>query len=71
MKVEVPAFERYLASVRQIGVQRPMRADHAAYERFMDEFHAAFPNATGDEYVRFKHVVAVAAGVLITYHEND
>lgn len=70
MKVEVPAFERYLASVRQIGVQRPMRADHAAYERFMAEFHQAFPQATADQYVRAKHVAAAAAGVLIGYREQ-
>ena len=70
MKAELPPFERYLASVRQIGAHRPMRADHAAYERFMAEFHAAFPNATGDEYVRFKHVAAVAAGVLVGYGEK-
>jgi len=70
VKVEVPAFERYLASVRQIGVQRPMRADHAAYERFMAEFHQAFPRATADQYVRAKHAAAAAAGVLIGYGEK-
>ena len=66
----MPAFERYLASVRQIGVQRPMRADHAAYERFMAEFHQAFPQATADQYVRAKHVAAAAAGVLVWYGEK-
>lgn len=70
MKVEIPPFERYMASVRQIGVQRPMRADHAAYERFMDEFHQAFPQATADQYVRAKHVAAAATGVLVGYAEK-
>lgn len=58
------------ANVRTIGFQRPPEPDHAAYERFMAEFHVAFPQATGDEYVRFKHVAAAAAGVLIGYREN-
>lgn len=67
MKDDVPPFERYLACVRAIGAQRPMQADHAAFERFMAEFHQAFPQATADQYVRAKHVAAAAAGVLIGY----
>lgn len=64
-------FEQHLRTMSALGLQRGPVPDHDLYERFMGEFHQAFPNATGDEYVRFKHVAAVAAGVLITYHEND
>lgn len=63
MRVEVPAFERYLASVRQIGVQRPMREDWACYERMKAEFIAAFPGATPSEYQRAMQTIAKAAGV--------
>lgn len=63
MKVEVPAFERYLASVRQIGVQRPMRADWACYERMKAEFVAAFPGATPSEYQRAMREIAKGLGI--------
>lgn len=63
MRVEVPAFERYLASVRQIGVQRPHRADWTAYERMKREFCAAFPDATPEEYQEAMQTIAKAAGV--------
>lgn len=67
---ELSAFERHLRNVRAIGVQRPPEPDHAAYERFMGEFHRAFPDATVDEYVRAKHAAAAAAGVLVGYGEQ-
>jgi len=66
---ELPPFERHLLRVRQIGLHRPSAPDHAAYERFMGDFHRQFPDATADQYVRFKHVAAAAAGVLIGYGE--
>ena len=69
MSVELPPFERHLLRVRQIGLQRPQAPDHGAYERFMGEFHRDYPDATADQYVRFKHVAASAAGVLIGYGE--
>lgn len=68
--VELPPLDRWLARVRQIGAHRPHRADYAAYERFMAEFHRAFPQATADQYARAKHVAAAAAGVLIGYGEK-
>jgi len=70
VKDELPPFERYLAGVRAIGMQRPQAPDHGAYERFMDDFHGEFPAATVDEYVRAKVAAAQAAGVLIGYREN-
>lgn len=69
MSAETDPFERHLLRVRQIGLQRPQAPDHAAYERFMGDFHRQFPYATADQYVRAKHVAASAAGVLIGYHE--
>lgn len=68
--IELDPFERHLRAVRAIGAQRGPGADHAAYERFMDEFHRDYPGATADQYVRFKHVAAAAAGVLIGYREK-
>lgn len=70
MNAETDPFERHLRVMRAIGAQRGPEPDRAAYERFMAEFHRSFPNATGDEYMRFKHVAAAAAGTLISYHEN-
>ena len=69
MSVELPPFERHLLRVRQIGLQRPQAPDHAAYERFMAEFHRQFSDATADQYVRAKHAAAAAAGTLVGYSE--
>lgn len=65
----VAELEQHIRSVRLLGWQRGAAPDHAAYERFMAEFHRDYPEATADQYVRFKHVAAAAAGVLIGYGE--
>ncbi len=70
MKVELSPLEQHVRNVRLIGFQKPVGPNWGAYERFMAEFHEMFPQATGDEYVRFKHVAAAAAGVLIGYGEK-
>lgn len=70
MSAETDPFERHLRVVRAIGLQRGKATDFALYERFMAEFHRDYPDATADQYVRFKHVAASAAGVLIGYREN-
>lgn len=62
-------FERHLRVMRAIGLQRGPAPDFALYERFMGEFHRDYPEATPDRYVRFKHVAAASAGVLIGYGE--
>lgn len=41
--------------------------DYAAHTA---EFHSDHPRATMDQYVRFKHVASVAAGVLAGHSEK-
>jgi len=41
--------------------------DYAAHTA---EFHSDHPRATTDQYVRFKHVAAAAAGVLVGHSEK-
>ena len=60
---ELPALDRWLARVRQIGAHRPHRADYTAYERFKAELVRDFPCLTGAEYDRAVAVIAKAAGV--------
>ncbi len=60
---EVPALDRWLSRVRQIGAHRPSRADYAAYERFKAELMREFPCLTCAEYDRAVAVIAKAAGV--------
>jgi len=64
------SFEQHLRTMRAIGLQRGPAPDQDLYERFMGEFHRDSPAATPDQYVRFKHVAAASAGVLIGYGEQ-
>lgn len=60
---ELPALERWLARVRQIGAHRPHRADYAAYERLKAELVREFPCLTGAEYERAVAAISQATGV--------
>lgn len=60
---ELPALDRWLARVRQIGAHRPGRADYVAYERFKAELVREFPCLTGAEYERAVTAIARATGV--------
>ncbi|MCR4300187.1 MAG: hypothetical protein NUV51_01110 [Sulfuricaulis sp.] len=67
MKVELSPFDQLLRCVRSMGAQMPEGPNYAAYDRFMAMLPA---DASPDEYVRFKHVAAAAAGVLVGYGER-
>lgn len=60
---ELPALDRWLARVRQIGAHRPGRADYGAYERFKAELVRDFPCLTGAEYDRAVAAISQATGV--------
>jgi len=67
VKPVLPPFDQLLRCVRSMGAQMPEGPNYVAYERFMAMLPA---DASPDEYVRFKHVAAAAAGVLVGYGEK-